>query len=422
MPVDASPLDKHLAYECPDDGLGYNLNHSCLAHLEEHAHLLNGGQKWMLREINCKLHDLPKRFNRRGDPATGEHNQQYAETAGLILMSAWSDRFRFCRCGVLRMFEGRQVRFNCENLWFCPYCCHRRRLKLLDRFAHSFDAGRWSHLTVSYRQALSFVEPPGQLIEPYWDAVTTALRLMVKAGYLRGVYWAEELHLESFAAHMPVLPHLHALVDAEQFGELEQIVLEILIEEYRGRSWDYDLEDYVPDASVRVSLPLSIRCRPLVTQRDQHNVVGYLCKPLDLATPYLAGVEQCLRGERSFCELNQAKDDLLLGIETLFGAVRADKRSDRLNGRVRFAACGTLDGRSRRIFIGVRRAVRETRAHRRLTKLHLHEAQLNEQIAVGGTGAANDAADPGCECSTSACNLPPTDTASGSTQPTSASL
>lgn len=372
-----SDLMKDLANNSPDDGLGCHLNHSSLDELHANLHLLNRGQECMRNVVLNKIEDLPKRFNRRGDPETGKHNQRYAETAGLILMSPWSDRFRFSNCGVKRLVNGRHLRFNCGNYWFCPACCHFRRMDFQRRFAHSFHSGRFFHLTVSYGRSLSLVDPPGQFIEVHWDAIVSALRLMVEAGFIRGVYWAQELFLESLDDHVPVLPHGHALVEADKFGDFEQDVLHLLIDEYRGESWSNDKQKFLPDDSVRVLLPVSIDSVPIETEHQFHNTVSYLCKPVDLATPYLAGVEQCQLGERDFCELNQAKDDFLLGVEILLGPVRSNRQEDRLRGRVRFGARGTLDGHSRSKFIGVPRRVRETRSHQQLTKMVLSEAKFN---------------------------------------------
>ena len=413
-------LMKELTRHSPDDGLGCHLNHSSLAELENNLHLLNGGQEYMLKGILDKLEDLPKRFNRRGDPETGKHNQHYAETAGLILMSPWEDRFRFSNCGVERLVQGRKLRFNCGNYWFCPACCHVRRMDFQRRFAHSFNSGRFFHLTVSYGRSLSLVDPPGQFIEVHWDAIVSALRLMVDAGFIRGVYWTQELFLESLDDHVPVLPHLHALIDADAFGDLEQRVLHLLIQDYRGESWSNDRRRFLPDDSVRVLLPVSIDVVPIESDYQLHNTLGYLCKPVDLAKPYLAGVQQCQLGERDFCELNQAKDDFLLGVQTLFGPVRSSRRRDRLPGRVRFGARGTLDGHSRRKFIGVPRRVRETRSHQRLTKMVLSEAKFNAGFEGDPFEETDeqDAPDPACHCNPSTSDLTPSpDQTNFSTQP-----
>ena len=195
------------------------------------------------------------------------------------------------------------------------------------------------------------------------------------------------------------------LVDADQFGDLEQQVLCLLIDEYRGESWSNQARSFLADDNVRVGRSLSIRSRPLESQRDLHNVVGYLCKPVDIATPYLAGIEQCQRGERSFCDLNQAKDDFLMGVETLFGPVRSTRKADRLHGRTRFGARGTLDGRSPRKFIGVKRSIREKASHQRLTKIVLTEARLTDQFAAGHTGTFHEPADPARRCSDSSSDV-----------------
>lgn len=413
-------LLKELAYHSPEDGLSCHLNHSSLTELDDNLHLLNGGQQYLLRVVTNKIEELPRRFKRRGDPDTGKHNQHYGEMAGLILMSAWDDRFRYSNCGVKRLVQGSYRRFNCANYWFCPACCHRRRMEFQRRFAHSFNSGRFFHLTVSYGRSLSLVDPPGQFIEVYWDAIVSALRLMVEAGFIRGVYWAQEMFLESLDDHVPVLPHLHAIIDADAFGDLEQQVLHLLISEYRGESWSNDKQKFLPDDDVRVRLPISIDVVPIETEHQFHNTVGYLCKPVDLATAYLAGVQQCQLGERDFCQLNQAKDDFLLGVHILFGPVRSSRQSDRLPGRVRFGARGTLDGRSRSKFIGMERRVRETKAHQRLTKLVLLEAKFNAQFEGDPFEETEeqDAPDPDSPCSGSGGDLTPSpDQTSSSNQP-----
>lgn len=102
----------------------------------------------------------------------------------------------------------------------------------------------------------------------YWNACKTGLRSLQDEGLVNGYYATEELKLIQFLP-TSVLPHIHAVVDAERFDQAALMRLEQFIK-----------------AQPNIELPDSMRVRSISTESDMYWSLNYLYKTLELAEPY----------------------------------------------------------------------------------------------------------------------------------------
>lgn len=314
----------------------HHLNATDLDEITRHRRLLTSHQRWLLDAINYRIATYPPRFAR---------NERYAQTAGLVLLSEWERRRKFCHCSIRNRLCG---------LWkLCDHCSYRRRTLLLERFLTQFSRSRWWFLTISFEGGLLSLE--GHVAEDmglYWTACHKAVRALVKDGSFLGAVKVEELHVESLLP-LVVLPHCHFLIAAEDFtaGHIEQVKQLVLA--HRGLTPDWGTGEWLTDEAERVELEVSTRTLPLPTVGDFARVLRYMVKPLDLVKPYLsAWPEAVLNGRDYVPELNENVVEFFHGYDV------------NCHSRHQLDYMGILDARSRRRCIAVPKATRQQAAHK----------------------------------------------------------
>ena len=247
------------------------LNHADLDTLFRHRHRLPHDVKENLTATRQIMRWYPQRFDRPG--------QMYAQLAGIMAMSTSSARRRFCRCCI--DFKP------CGLVKFCPYCAHRRRMKVLKTFLPCLGKMPLYFLTISFEGDLSFLPGDAFAVEVYWDASVRAVKDMVNEGIFKGAFWSEELNLNSLLP-LRVLPHVHVIVAAD---ELNLSTIDDLKERILAYREAPDEHFFNPDNLnpywFQVSLPVSTRTYLVDSETDWANILGYMVKTNPLAQRYV---------------------------------------------------------------------------------------------------------------------------------------
>jgi hypothetical protein len=206
------------------------LNLTDIHDLQRNGDLLSLGQEWRVGECIRRIELWPHRFAREG--------QMYAENAGIIALSGWFGRHDFCRCGNLYFRSHQKHPSPCNQWRVCPYCAHKRRMRMQRQFLPAYYRGRWWFLTLSFTRSAWVGWHAKEDISLWWDACRWALFNMLLAGAFRGVFVFEALHIESYWPHPLVLPHVHVIVLADEItpGLLDE--LRARVAAYSGQRWD----------------------------------------------------------------------------------------------------------------------------------------------------------------------------------------
>jgi len=172
-------------------------------------------------------------------------------------------------------------------------------------FVPAFNNGNWFWLTGSLNGDLA-MDPdlPGVSTEEwlhYWDAFKVALLQLVEEKFVRGVFWTEELAVNSILPTR-VLPHVHCIIEADAVGVDELRKLTETVEAQLTRHFG---PDYLkPDLAAE----------PIETARSLMDRIAYMVKPFNMLTAYERGwVRACPNGRRSAVRFNSQATDLLLG-------------------------------------------------------------------------------------------------------------
>jgi hypothetical protein len=311
------------------------LNATDLDEITRHRRLLTHQQRVELDAIHYRLDTFPQRFAR---------GPRYAQTAGLVLLSEWERRRKFCHCC---------IGYRACDLWkLCDHCSYRRRTALLERFLTQFSRSRWWFLTVSFDGVLPFEGHFAEDMGLYWTACHKAVRALVDDGSFLGAVKIEELHVESLLP-LVVLPHCHFLIAAEdvtvsQIEELQQLVLA-----HRGSQPDWAAGEALTDDAERVALRVMLKCSPIPTVGDLARVLSYMIKPLDLVTPYLSAWPVAALNER------EGVPELNADVVEFF-----DGHAENCYSRHQLDYMGILDGRTGERCIAVPKPTRQQPAHK----------------------------------------------------------
>lgn len=326
------------------------LDRSDLPGLAQQPSLLTPRQATLLDAVRYRLETYPQRFARTED---------HAKLSGLLLMSDWDPRHRFCHCSM--------GNHRCNLVKFCCHCAYVRRKALWARFLPGFEAGHLFFTTIAYDGELDFAPHADAAIPMHWDAATAALRARVGHGEFAGSLWTEELHVRSFCPNL-VQPHVHAVIHAETYSPETSDALHAAVANFRGEAFLAGQDLPAPMAPLPTLLSPNIRTFPLQSATDFAAVLAYLVKPLDLVRPYEAAVRRLRAQGRPLLELNCALDEFLAGFQLeTFQRRQLDSR-------------GSLDGRCKRRFIGVK----ESRSHRnQRAALRLLKQVSLEQLDAG---------------------------------------
>ncbi len=324
-----------------------HLNWSNLAELTSNQFCLSDEQRFFLLNTTNRIRLFPHRFNR---------NQGYPETAGLILMSDWNHRQRFCLCSNRKSI--------CKLWKFCHYCRHLYRMRLMHTFLPHFSAGNWYFLTISFDGQLSFESPLLDDPTNYWAACGHAIHEMVESRQVIGAIKVEELSICSFNP-LTVLPHCHILLFTEQISPSFIDETNALVESYRPVEFNPDLETWEVFQDGRIHHPVTTRLARLEAQENLAKTISYLIKPIDVVTPYRASLEACEGAPETVRQLNQNVCEFFLSY------------SETTHSRRQLQYFGTLDARRRSRFVGVSPACREAPANRSLVRELLRSYPTN---------------------------------------------
>ena len=80
----------------------------------------------------------------------------------------------------------------------------------------SFSRGHFYFVTLSFAGGLPFAGAGAFDCLNYWNACKAALGSLIEQELIRGAFWVEEIKLLSLLP-LRVMPHVHALVDADSF-------------------------------------------------------------------------------------------------------------------------------------------------------------------------------------------------------------
>ena len=269
-----------------------------------YRHLLPPERYLRLRTGLNKIEAYRERFDCPRD--------HYRENLALIALSGWADATRYCLCAIKNSSSYSQP---CRLPNLCPSCSfrQRKRTSLLAYLAH-FHRTTWSFVTISYVVDLGDGILDEETVRVCWRAAVDALRAHQKAGFSRGAMSRLEMHLKRFLP-LQYLAHLHAVVDADR---IDQPFLAEQVFAYRH-----------PGTGEQITFPVSIRHRPLRSEKGFAHALSYVGKALDLTTAYEAAWPRAEEeGRRLVPALNAEVDGFL----DAFSAFTADSHQVRYSG------------------------------------------------------------------------------------------
>lgn len=324
------------------------LNRSDWEELDRHSSLLDGRQQRHLKAVERKRELFPKRFR---------HDDYLLQSAILLLSNGWASAERYACCGIKNRVNRSGA---CKLHKFCPSCCWRERNTKLLTYVPAFDSGTWHWLTGSFVGELTF-DASGAIQGAYewlayWDAYKAAFVNWVKRKSVRGVFWVEELAVNSMLP-TKVLPHVHAIVEADVVGEAELQELQENLHSNLRSNLDLGLDHMEPN----------VEARQIDTARSLLDRIGYMIKPINILTAYQKAWNRASFNNRHRAQqLNSDTTDLVLGYSHI------TTRRNKINVK------GSLDPKAG-CFVGIARDERDD--HRRDLAAIRAEA-LDEYIEV----------------------------------------
>jgi hypothetical protein len=302
------------------------LNRSDWDELDRHGFLLSQRQQRHLKAVERKRELYPQKFRQH------EYLQQ---SAILLLSPGWASAERYACCGIRNQINPSGA---CKLHKYCPYCCWWDRNERQLTYVPAFDNGSWHWFTGSFKGELE-MDPATPMTSAeewvhYCEAYKSALLNWVEEKGVRGVFWVEELAVNSLLPTR-VLPHVHAIVEADQVEEAE-------LEEFNDMLNGQLNALLGPD-----HLQPNITCEPINTARGLLDRIGYMLKPLNLLTAYeKAWPRASFHNRNSAQQLNSQVADLILG----YSHLTTDRRKMNVKG--------SLDSKAKS-FIGIPRAERK---------------------------------------------------------------
>lgn len=303
--------------------------------VNEASHLLTLKQSRLLDLVENKPRIFPGRFD----------DLNYLPQSSLLILSEYPSAERYAFCCVPNQFNPLG---QCKHHKFCPYCNYLVRQSAVERYLPGFYRGNWHWVTISSSGELPFESKNAFDCLDYWNAGKRGLQLLVKSGLIRGAYWVEEMKVLSFLPTR-VMPHIHALIDADAFGPDTIAVLEANIRTFRtGEDEPLALE---PNVDVR----------PVPSEKSMFNRLSYMFKVVDLVSPYTRAWTDAASNNRKFVwRLNSEARECISGIFEI------TKFRDRMSSR------GTLHPNHPR-FVGLKKSQAETQENREYVR------QIREQ-------------------------------------------
>jgi hypothetical protein len=200
-------------------------------------------------------------------------------------------------------------------------------------YVPNYHQGNWHFLTGSFTGELLFSCSDGFDWLHYWDAYKYGLSALLNEGLINGVYWVEELAVNSFLPTR-VLPHIHAIIDALELTDNTLAILKDRVCEHLAKTLGPDF------------LQPNIKTTAIQDEKGLFDRIGYMLKPLKLVRAYeRAWAAASIHNRRKVWELNSELTDLIKG------------HSEITRMRPKMKSKGTLNPKSKG-FIGVRKADR----------------------------------------------------------------
>lgn len=335
------------------------LNRSDLAELECHKNLIGRVERDYLGKVKRKSEIFPERFQ----------DADYLSNSAIMLLSTgWSSAHKYAHCSI----RGQVNRGGaCKVHKYCPYCSWYAGEKAQLTYVPAFGDGNWHWLTGSFVGDLLYDGSAGAAVNwlHHWDAYQAGFNEWLENNTVRGIYWTEELAVNSFCPTR-VLPHVHAVVDADELNEAALEQVQESVNAHLAKVVGF--EHLQPDLDVE----------EIGTQRNLMNRIGYMFKPLKLVRPYRnAWAGACLHNRAGAQQLNNAATDLVLGFSQVSRmlpdpVLGYDKTK---SGRNKMQARGTLDPKRGKNFIGKHKS--QHKQYKRLLR-ELREEAAQEYIEV----------------------------------------
>ena len=296
------------------------LNRSDQGELMRHRSLMTSIQTRHLQSVRDKVEYYPNRYR----------SCEYLPQSGILLLShAWASAERYALCSIPN--KGNPGGF-CRLHRFCPYCCWYERQKFQLTYVPAFHNGTWHFLTGSFRGELTMAFNSDAFTwVDYWDAYKLALENWVRTGVVRGVFWCEELAVNSFLP-AKVLPHVHALVDADEItaGQVQELLEAV--------------SAYLQKTVEDEPLQPNVRIAAVESDRSLLDHVGYMVKPLNTVKAYEQAWPAASFHNRHLAQqLNSQATDVVVGYS------HVTTRRKKVNAK------GSLDWRTKG-FIGITKA------------------------------------------------------------------
>lgn len=276
-----------------------------LEFLNTHRELLNPPQEFLIARL----------YRKRGFNLRGFHDDYFCNASSLVL----SDHNSACDM----VYCGRKTQFNksgyCTRRFWCPRCANRQGYHLQQELLQQCEAVPLYFLTISYDRpvmwGLNVLDHMQQLA---W-ILENAVRLHVKKGPWKGASTIVEIAVADFLP-LSVIPHIHALVQADSVDQEDLLKLEELI--FMAS----------PDLLSGLNCAPRIHIRKIASQADLYRVLNYLRKPILIGRHYRNAWDQkVLTGDFEASELNEELSQLVYGVDLAFQQNLIVKRFGALN-------------------------------------------------------------------------------------------
>jgi hypothetical protein len=220
----------------------------------------------LLQLIRRKLERYPESF---AESITRQRNYDYQANASLAVLSHFPQATELSLCR-LRRFGRPNV--PCGVTEFCPYCDWIQGQELRIQYVPQFDQATWWFVTLSYENPdLAFKLHNFEL---HWEACRQALTQLVEVGRAEGALWVEEVAVLQFLP-LRIIPHAHAVVVADDLTQEDKA---LLAQRMRG----------AVVKGRRLGCEPNIQARRISNEKDLNYTLGYMAKPIEIATPYAA--------------------------------------------------------------------------------------------------------------------------------------
>ena len=277
------------------------LNKSDINELFKHHNLLTPQQLNLLRSVQKKQQLHPQRYR-----------DDYLRHSSILLLSnGWSSAQRYSMCSVPNSVNRSG---QCKLHKFCPYCSFLEKQTALARYVPVYDSGQWFFMTGSFTGDLNMTGISSYFeLQSYWDAYKLSLQQVVREGLVRGVFWTEELAVNSISP-VQVLPHTHAIIESSGLSDAVVLAIRDLV--------THNLRAALgPDC-----LAPNIQTKNLNSQRKLLSHTQYLLKPIKLVKAYDTAWSRAVHDNRAGAvRLNSEMTDLVLGYSSV------TNRRDKIN-------------------------------------------------------------------------------------------